>query len=202
MKRHLTTKDLSAYMDGEHARPESVRKHLQQCADCARDHVALQKVSAHVQALPECDVTFGFTDRVMRAVEAPQPSRRRMARYWVPIGAGMAAALAVMVSVLTINETPARFDESPALIAIQPAPAVDMNFAGMLGPDGSERVQPGAEAGHDVQVAFASEVATRPVPQEFFRGRDYNEGLRTLNASEKQTLFQLLGSSLLDEQLM
>lgn len=207
MSKHLDIETISAYLDGEHERPEDVRRHLQQCAECARDHVALQKLSAHVQALPECEVTVGFTARVMRAVEAPQSTRVRPRRFWVPIGAGLAAALAVVVGLIALDQDTASVDDrsTTTLIAIEPTPAPvpEVNLAGVLGPDGSERERFGMYgAGNDVQVAYASELATRPVPHEFFSGADYNESLVALDTHEKETLFQLLGSTLIDEQMM
>lgn len=201
MKKHLTTEDVSAFLDGEHDRPEDVRKHLQQCAECARRHVALQKVSAHVKALPECEVSHGFAARVMRAVEQPQRERRRRAGYWIPVGAGLAAALAVAVAVATLTDNAAPVDDAVRTVAIEPAASSDVDLAGLLGPDGSEPAMAPA-AGHDLQIAYASEVASRPVPHEFFTGPDYNESLVRLSASEKETLFQLLGSMLIDEQMM
>ena len=204
MKQHLRQKDLSAYLDGEHARPEAVRRHLQQCADCAREHVELQKLSANVKALPDCELTFDFTDRVMRSIESKQAERRSRPRYWLPAGVALAASLAVIVSISSLQDRPSSSVEPASIGAAEPAPVIRIDFAGMLGPDGSERDAMGGypDVAGDMQIAYASEVATRPVPQEFFTGAGYNEGLVALNASEKETLFQLLGSTLIDEQMM
>lgn len=204
MKKHLTFEDISAFVDGEHARPDEVRKHLQQCAACAREHVAVQKLSAHVKALPECEVTHGFTARVMRAVDAPRAARKPARRLWIPIGAGLAAALAVVIGLSIVDQTPNAVEDDTRVVAIEPVPAPEINLAGVLGPDGSERIYFGGypAMGGDLQIAYASEVATRPVPHEFVRGVDYNESLVAMNAREKETLFQLLGSTLIDEQMM
>lgn len=205
MKRHLTNEDISAYLDGEHRRPEAVQKHLQQCAVCAHEHVTMQKVSAHVKALPACEVTVGFTARVMRGVEQPKPSRLSIGRrLWVPLGAGLAAALALVLGLVTLDQSVAPVDPASTPVAVQPQNAPSVDLAGQLGPDGSEPIFLASDAndGADMQIAYASDVASRPVPHEFFSGSDYNASLIALNASEKETLLQLLGSTLIDEQMM
>lgn len=203
MKRHLTTEDLSAYLDGEYSRPADAQKHLQQCADCASKHVAMQKLSAHVRSLPEPEVTVGFQARVMLAIERPEPARQGWtSRYWMPIGAGLAATLAVMVGVVYTPETQAPTVHSTIGIGYETVTAVDL--AGALGPDGSERDVLGGypDVEGDMQIALADAAATRPVPSEFFRGADYNASIVALDAREKETLFQLLGSSVIDEHMM
>lgn len=204
MKKHLTNEDISAFVDGEHERPDEVRKHLQQCAVCARDHVALQKLSAHVQALPECEVSFGFSTRVMRALEQPRSTRTERRRLWLPMGLGVAAAFAAVVGLVLFSPDEPTTDGTGTHIAIQHQSIPVVDLSGMLGPDGSERSQFSGypEVNGDMQIAFASEVASRPVPREFFTGADYSESLVLLNASEKETLFQLLGSTLIDEHMM
>jgi hypothetical protein len=204
MKKHLTVEDISAFLDGEHDREAEVRKHLQQCADCAREHVALQKLSAHVQALPECEVTLGFSTRVLRAIEDSQPMPRTWRRhFWLPIGAGMAAAMVAMVGLVVLSQTEPVMDDAASPVALQ-EPSRSIDLAGVLGPNGLERAAFGdySYAGGDLQVAYASEVASRPVPQEFFSGADYSESLVALNSSEKEILFQLLGSTVIDEHMM
>lgn len=203
MKKHLTSEDLSAYMDGEYSRPADAQKHLQQCADCAHKHVAMQKLSAHVRSLPEPEVTIGFQARVMRAIEQPVPVRRNWAsRYWMPIGAGLAATLAVMVGVVYTPESQAPTVESASGMSRETTTAIDL--AGALGPDGSERDVLGGDPGvvGDMQIALADAAASRPVPSEFFRSADYNASIVALDAREKETLFQLLGSSVIDEHMM
>lgn len=200
MSKHLTNEDLSAFMDGEHRRPEKVRRHLQQCADCAREHLALQKVSAHIQALPRCEATFGFAERVARAAKAegsPRPRRRSM---WLPLGTALAASIAAVVGFVSLYQ-PSVISPDSGMRANDAHPIV---LTGMLGPDGSERDALGGspDVAGDMQIASASEVASRPVPHEFFTGADYNASLVSLNVQEKETLLQLLGSTLIDEQMM
>ncbi len=205
MKKHLNTDDLSAYLDGEHRNEDGVRKHLQQCATCAREYVALQTVSAHVKALPEPEITFGFQARVMRAIEQSEsavPASRP--RYWISGFATTAAAVAFVAGLTFLQGTDIPSEQEAPSISTQLLETGTSDLAGQLGPSGAERMiasifstQPG-----EMQFALASETATRAVPSEYFSGSDYNAGMFQLNDSEKETLFQLLGSSIIDEHMM
>lgn len=184
MKKHLTTKDISAYLDGEHKRPGEVQKHLQQCADCAREHTALAKVSAHVRALPAPEVTHGFAARVLRAIEGAAPARRITPIRWLaPLAA--ACALVAIVGYNALNAPQGLPGIVPQQIAIEES--------------GSSEFKDDLS---DIQLAFLSEDIARPVPGELFTGTDYNKTLLSFDDDEKDVLIQLLRSALSDEQML
>ena len=92
--RHVLD-ELSAYLDGEAKEPESIARHLQQCADCARRYMDLSKVSAHLQGLPAPDVHPAFAQRVMAHARETRPVRRRR---WAPVSAVACAALLLVLA--------------------------------------------------------------------------------------------------------
>lgn len=108
MSKHLTTQQLSEYMDGEAKRPARIREHLQQCAECARRHMELSKLSSHVAALEAPAVSPNFAARVLRTIEERQVQKRPWA---IPYPVGLAAAAAIVVAFaatgyLRISDTP------------------------------------------------------------------------------------------------
>lgn len=184
MKKHLTTKDISAYLDGEHEYPGEAQKHLQQCADCARAHAALAKVSAHVRALPAPEVTHGFEARVLRAIEGAAPARRIAPIRWLaPLAA--ACAFVAIAGYTALNAPSGLPGMAPQQIAIEVS--------------GVDRYEDGLS---DIQLALLSEDIARPVPGEFFTGTDYNKTLLSFDDADKDVLIQLLGSALFDEQML
>lgn len=96
--------ELSAYIDGEAVHPERIARHLQHCTDCARRHMALMRLSAHVQALPKPPENPDLLGRVLAEVGRAQaetearPNVIPFAAYWKPL-AGVAAAALLIVAV-------------------------------------------------------------------------------------------------------
>ncbi len=78
--RHVLD-ELSAYIDGEARDPARIARHLQGCADCARRHLQLLKLGAHLRTMSLPDVRPEFATRVMARIaeqeSAPAPFRRR-----------------------------------------------------------------------------------------------------------------------------
>ncbi len=72
MSTHHVLDELSAYIDGACADPDRIARHLQSCSSCARHHLELRRVSAHLRALPAPPVSEDFAERVAaRLDEAP-----------------------------------------------------------------------------------------------------------------------------------
>jgi hypothetical protein len=93
-RSHISIEELSAYIDGESRRPEAVREHLQACAECARRHTELAKLSSHLRALSTPEVSPAFATRVMATVRETAPSRGRFGWHaLLPAGIGLAAAV-------------------------------------------------------------------------------------------------------------
>ncbi len=85
--------ELSAFLDGEAREPERIARHLQTCEDCARHHIQLRKLSAHVQAMPLPEVRPEFLTRVMAhaAEMGPVRARGRLAFAWPRFAAVLCA---------------------------------------------------------------------------------------------------------------
>ncbi|MBI5094375.1 MAG: hypothetical protein HZB26_18305 [Candidatus Hydrogenedentes bacterium] len=96
MKTKHVLDQLSAYIDGQADRPDLIARHLQQCAECARRHMELSKLSAHIKALPPTETHPAFLTRVMANVVETKPVPRRR---WLSWPASVAAAFLVSVVV-------------------------------------------------------------------------------------------------------
>ncbi|MBN2308774.1 MAG: hypothetical protein JXR94_07380 [Candidatus Hydrogenedentes bacterium] len=95
MKDDKTRDELSAYLDGEAARPEDVARLLQKDEDAARRYIEMAKLSAHLKGLRPPEVDPAFTTRVMAHVrDVPGPRRRSALRI------ALTAATAALVLVV------------------------------------------------------------------------------------------------------
>jgi hypothetical protein len=81
MSKDHVIEELSAYIDGEAKDPQRIARHLQHCEACARRHMELLRLAAHVQALSPPEVRPEFLTRVMAHVAEQEyaPSSRRFA---------------------------------------------------------------------------------------------------------------------------
>lgn len=93
--------ELSAYIDGQADQPARIARHLQFCETCARRHLELLKMSAHLNALPQDVCSPDFTSRVLARIaveESVQPISRPWFRSFRAPQAAMAAAVAVVAA--------------------------------------------------------------------------------------------------------
>lgn len=113
-ERHVLD-ELSAYIDGEAKDPARIARHLQGCAACARHHMQLLKVSAHVRAIPMPEARPEFAARVLARIaeqeDTPAPFWRRPA--WMTAFAA-AAALAIGLAGFFAMNAPPQPDNGPA----------------------------------------------------------------------------------------
>lgn len=89
---HISFKELSAYADGEARRPDDIARHLQQCAECARRHMELAKLSANVQALTPPHVSPVLLTRVLAHARDIEPVQRRRSPLLASAAAGVLVA--------------------------------------------------------------------------------------------------------------
>lgn len=108
--RHVIN-ELSAYIDGEASDPARIARHLQGCPECARRHIELLKLSAHLRRMPLPDVRPEFATRVMARIAeqegAPAPFRGRR----IADAMAVAALVALCVTLFSLwlrqdRETP------------------------------------------------------------------------------------------------
>lgn len=91
---------LSAYVDGELCGGEMlrVRRHLNDCRECAADVEELKAVKRLLGTQPEVDVPLGFEERLVSFVLNSNESRRQEAPVWrLALMSSMAAAAGVFM---------------------------------------------------------------------------------------------------------
>ncbi len=122
MNEHIQPEEISAYLDGEASNPGAVQKHLQTCMVCARVHMQIAKLSAHLGALSGPEVSHDFAARVLASIDAATPSGRIAKAWWVRVAVPLAAAAGVLLALSTL--VPVRVD-APELRIIAEVPADD-----------------------------------------------------------------------------
>lgn len=104
--------ELSDYIDGESRDPDRIARHLQFCPECARRHLELRKLSAHLRALPGPEVHPAFATRVLATLaESPAPAP------WFPLAFPRFAAAAIMTLLVGAGLWFARPDAPPKTTA-------------------------------------------------------------------------------------
>lgn len=134
MKDSHVLEELSAFIDGEADRPEGIARHLQHCEECARRHMELLRLSAHLKALPGPDPQDDFVVRVLHQIDREQgrvlsfpgektPGSRML---WVLPGLAAAAAILIVASLALLRIQPVPQESVPTVAAAPPAslPAV------------------------------------------------------------------------------
>lgn len=202
---HISLKELSAYADGEARRPDDIARHLQQCAECARRHMELAKLSANVQALTPPHVSPALLTRVLAHARDIEPMPTRKASGLVHILAGALAVAALAVGWFAFRPAmeaappssvaaflPQDFDFEAATREIEwhIAQGDELNLAEMyvLWSD------PEAESEYDDHVvqAVLSDSVLRPMADALDSNQDILSLAESLNPSETATLRILL----------
>lgn len=96
--KHLSQRELSAYLDGEARHPERIASHLAACTACEGAYQHLVRMSAALRNLPEPEVRPEFATRVMAHVREVKPMPRRLVPRWLPLGLAAIAIAAIVGS--------------------------------------------------------------------------------------------------------
>lgn len=117
--------ELSAYIDGQCSDPDRIARHLQACPACARRHLELLKITAHVQALQAPPVKPDFATRVWAGI-AEEPAAN-IYPWRTALRLACAASFLVLASAglwhWTTNGEPA----SPGAVA-SPQPRLNLSW--------------------------------------------------------------------------
>lgn len=98
---HLTPDEVEAVVDRSTDLGDARLRHLDACAECAREVEELRRLSVALSALPTWTPTPGFAERVMARVTLPLPWHRKLAaavRDRTAAGLGVAATLAALLA--------------------------------------------------------------------------------------------------------
>lgn len=98
---HLTPDEVEAVADGSTAPDDARLRHLDVCAECAREVEELRRLSVALSALRTWTPAPGFTERVMARVTLPMPWHRKVAaavRERTAAGIGIAATIAALLA--------------------------------------------------------------------------------------------------------
>lgn len=202
---HISLKELSAYADGEARRPDHIARHLQQCAECARRHMELAKLSANVQALTPPQVSPALLTRVLAHARDIEPHSTRRAPRVARVLAGALAVVALAVgwfafrpsmesapssSVATIFPHDFDFEAATREIEWHIAHGDEPNLAEMYvlwsDPEAAED-----DDDHVVQAVLSDRVL-RPMADALDSNQDIMALAESLNPSEAATLRILL----------
>lgn len=104
MKNRLR-EDISAYLDGEAKDAQSIARLIAESEDASKEHLALAALSARMRNLEAPEVHPAFATRVVAAVEE-QRSRRTIG--WRIPTAISAAAVALLVALVSVNSNDSR----------------------------------------------------------------------------------------------
>jgi hypothetical protein len=209
-ERHVLD-ELSAYIDGEARHPERIARHLRHCAGCARRHMELLKLSAHVAALPAPPDNPDLIGKVLAEIgrhQAAHEARPRLlafpVRRLIPLAAAAALALAAGLGWLALRPESVpentRLAENPELAD----EAVVVRLVGLIESGDDLAYFDDAQAGPAIEapavveplpvdgllLALAALAADDPEPA-FFAGDVYDD-LESLEEAEAAAFGELL----------
>lgn len=216
MNKRISAKELSAYVDGEARNPDAVRAAIETSQEVAREHLALQQVSARLRALPEPEIRPGFAHRVVAHVRANNSEAVRSSSWRLPVAASLAAA-AILLAVTALNRLPSHTTApAPAVTAMAPtAPSPDSTTLGedaiiaeierRVASDESVQAfvtarfdqapQPGDLYKNDLLVALMQSQKFGQADAALAYGADYRPALRNLDHEQAQVLKDVLAAS-------
>jgi len=126
---HATTEQLLSLRDGRPVDADAAA-HAAACPRCQRELRGMERLRSRLRALPEIDPPRDLW-RTIPMETAASPQRPRHAPWYWPVGAGAAAACAMVIAlVLNVGRAP---DDGPApgtttdLVAATPAPMSSVN---------------------------------------------------------------------------
>lgn len=194
--------ELSAYIDGEASDPARIARHLQLCEACARHHMQLMKLSAHLRAMPAPETRPEFVTRVMAHIaEEPIPSawKWRHLLYSKPAWAMGLAVILVMTSLgggwmLRRTSLPEP-DPQIARPALEPfVPFPDPSPLEEIGNDAADTEDP---VSYEELLAVLAESSSDEIEMaSFFDNSDLDDQIDALDEQDTQALREVLSAYL------
>ena len=199
MSKHLSLKELSAYLDGEARGAARTQQHLLQCPECARVYRQLQDAQAFLQETPQEEVGPAFAARVMGAVrEDAQPSTGWVKRYpWALAASAAVVALCVGLAVFATLE----FEEARTPRSGQQIPSELDSFALVWLDEMEEAYTEGYQdqffdelAYLDVLLTMAADPEVETPMPAYEDERDVDELVETLDEESADIFVELLAT--------
>ena len=212
MRNHLSSKELSAYLDGEARRPGAVSAHLEVCPECEGRYRELIALSKQLRSLPATKARPGFAARVLRALVEPTPNRIPE-RHPMRVAAFATAALfmsATMVSIYYANQPVL----APTPVAVSTPVAQSMTLAQqeealvleleqlmaeqpaydspLLAYDMTNEGEPTVATVDDMLLALMADDALLQYGQTWLEDEDFDTTVNKLDRNQTETLMSLL----------
>ncbi|MFO7776442.1 MAG: hypothetical protein R6W89_11660 [Candidatus Hydrogenedentota bacterium] len=201
MSKHVSLKELSAYLDGEARGAGRVQQHLQQCSECAQRYSQLENMQAFLRETPHEKVGPGFAAGVMCAVrEEAQPSKGWVKRY--PWALAASAAVVLLCASLGLFAVLELEESQTPLTEQETASDFDPLVQGWLGEmeetspvDGSQDQFVDELAYLDVLLTMAEDPEVEEaMPAVYEDERDVDELVETLDEESADIFVELLAT--------
>jgi anti-sigma factor RsiW len=119
MRKHIKSKDLSAYLDGESVNVSVVESHLDGCVSCTEELASLKTLSQRMHELPEPEIHPAFTTRVLAAIAEEETTRDRSGVLRWVFGLAPVAVAAALFLTISLNAK-VQFPDSTGSVSVQP----------------------------------------------------------------------------------
>lgn len=212
MRNHLSSKELSAYIDGEARRPETVSAHLKTCTECEGRYRELIALSEQLRALSATNARPGFVTRVLRALDDAAPARTpAQMPFRVATVVAMTLFLSVtMLSVYYANQstplttpvavtapatlpmTLAQQEEALILELEQRVAEQPVYNTPLLAYDMTNEGEPAVATVDDMMLALMEDHALLQYGQTWLEDEDFDTTVNKLNRNQTETLMSLL----------
>lgn len=211
--KNRVREDISAYLDGEAKDAQSIARLIAESEDASKEHLALAALSARMRNLDAPEVHPAFAMRVVAAIEE-QRSRRTIG--WRIPAALSAAAVALLVAVVSLNSNDPRSTAEPNVIATLPAaetPIVEAD-EDMLLAEFDRRITQDVEVQQFVLARFDNTADTADMYTDrllaavvnsegaaaagaaFAHGIDYRTSVQKLDGEQAAALKEILAASM------
>lgn len=205
--------DISAYLDGEAKDAQSIARLIAESEDASKEHLALAALSARMRNLDAPEVHPAFATRVVAAIEE-QRSRRTIG--WRIPAALSAAAVALLVALVSVNSNdPRPAIDTGAIAALPPAeaPLIEADEDTLLA-EFDRRITQDAEMQQFVMARFDNTADTADIYTDrllaavansegaaaagaaFAHGIDYRASVQKLDGDQAAALKQILAASM------
>jgi hypothetical protein len=216
MRKHITEVELSAFVDGESRKKQSIKAHLSGCQTCRDTVERIAAVSRALGKLPAPDVHPAFAQRILAQLGEETAPRYARSMPWGLTLAGVAAmgllvASVLLPSAMNSGTTPAQValidtDASASSLELRDEASLLAEFDRVFSDDSDAftnvmlqayTTDPVPDDLDDdfVVLALADDDVLNTVSDEWAVANDLRSVVNSMNASETALFKQLLAES-------